>query len=90
YTVDIPSIGDMLILKNRDVPGVIGRVGTVLGGGDVNIGFYYQARNERAGGDALAAVGVDQLPSAALLSKLKALPDVLEVWLVSLDNGGGG
>jgi D-3-phosphoglycerate dehydrogenase len=90
YTVDIPSIGDMLIIKNRDVPGVIGQVGTVLGGGDVNIGFYYQARNERAGGDALAAVGVDQLPSAALLSKLKALPDVLEVWLVSLDNGGGG
>ncbi len=88
YTVDIPSVGDMLILKNRDVPGVIGRVGTVLGWGDVNIGFYYQARDERASGNALAAVGVDQLPSAALLSKLKALPNVLEVWLVRLGNGG--
>ena len=88
YTVDIPSVGDVLILKNRDVPGVIGRVGTVLSGGDVNIGFYYQARHERFGGDALAAVGVDQPPSAALLSKLKELPDVLDVWLVRLGNGG--
>ncbi len=88
YSVDIPSVGDVLILKNRDVPGVIGRVGTVLGGGDVNIGFYYQARHERFGGDALAAVGVDQPPSAALLSKLKELPDVLDVWLVRLGNGG--
>ncbi len=88
YTVDIPPIGDVLILKNRDVPGVIGRVGTVLGGGDVNIGFYYQARHESLGGDALAAVGVDQPPSAALLAKLKELPDVLDVWLVRLGNGG--
>ncbi|MFB3113034.1 MAG: phosphoglycerate dehydrogenase, partial [Gemmatimonadales bacterium] len=88
YTVDIPSVGDVLILKNRDVPGVIGRVGTVLSGGDVNIGFYYQARHERFGGDALAAVGVDQPPSAALLSKLKELPDVIDVWLVRLGNGG--
>jgi len=51
----------------------------------VNIGFYYQSRNERDG-SALAAVGVDQLPSAALLSKLEALPNVLEVWLVRLGN----
>ena len=88
YTVDIPSMGDVLILKNRDVPGVIGRVGTVLSAGNVNIGFYYQARNERAEDDALAAVGVDQPPSAALLSKLKELPDVLDVWLVRLGNEG--
>ena len=88
YTVDIPSMGDVLILKNRDVPGVIGRVGTVLSAGNVNIGFYYQARNERAEDDALAAVGVDQPPSAALLSELKELPDVLDVWLVRLGNGG--
>ena len=88
YTVDIPSMGDVLILKNRDVPGMIGRVGTVLSGGDVNVGFFHQARNERAGGDALAAVGVDQPPSETLLSKLKELPDVLEVWLVRLGDGG--
>ena len=87
YTVDIPSVGDVLIIKNRDVPGVIGRVGTVLGEDNVNIGFYYQARDERSG-DALAAVGVDQLPAAALLSKLRKLPDVLEVRLVRLGNGG--
>ncbi len=84
YQVDVPPAGNLLILKNKDVPGVIGRVGTVLGGGDVNIGFFHESRLDRAGAEALAAVAVDQPPSKVLLAELKALPEVLEVSLVSL------
>jgi D-3-phosphoglycerate dehydrogenase len=86
FTVDIPPAGDVLILKNRDVPGVIGRVGTLLGGGEVNIGFYHQSRVDRAGAGAaaLAAVAVDQPPSQDLIAELERLPDVLEVSLVRL------
>jgi hypothetical protein len=87
YQVDVPPAGNLLILKNQDVPGVIGRVGTVLGVGDVNIGFFHESRLDRAGAEALAAVAVDQAPSKALLAELEALPEVLEVSLVSL--GGG-
>ena len=87
YQVDGPPAGNLLILKNKDVPGVIGLVGTVLGVGDVNIGFFHESRLDRAGAEALAAVAVDQAPSKALLAELEALPEVLEVSLVSL--GGG-
>ncbi len=85
YEVDISPDGYVLILKNRDVPGVIGRVGTVLGEGQVNIGSYHQARLDREGADALAMIAVDQRPRPDVLKQLEALPDVVEVRLVSLD-----
>ena len=85
YEVDISPEGYVLILKNRDVPGVIGRVGTVLGEGRVNIGSYHQARLNREGADALAMIAVDQQPPPDVLKQLEALPDVVEVRLVNLD-----
>ena len=58
FHVDVVPRGGLLVLRNRDVPGVIGRVGTVLGEAGVNIAEYHQARRE-AGGEALAAISVD-------------------------------
>ena len=84
YDVDIAPEGDLLILKNRDVPGVIGRVGTVLGEGNVNIGAYHQARLPRDDAEALAAIAVDQPPPPTVLQLLKELPDVVEVWVARL------
>ncbi len=88
YEVDIVPEGDLLILKNRDVPGVIGRVGTVLGGSDINIGSYHQARLDREGAEALATIAVDQLPSPEVLKQLEDLPDLIEVHVVHLDGRG--
>lgn len=85
YEVDIVPEGALLILKNRDVPGVIGRVGTVLGGSDINIGSYHQARLDREGAEALATIAVDQLPSPEVLKQLQDLPDLIEVHVVHLD-----
>ncbi len=87
--MDIPPANDLLILKNLGFPGIIERVERVLGGDHVHIDFYHQSGLDPAGAETLAAVAVDQPPSRELLSKLEELPDVLEVWLVSLDNGGG-
>ena len=47
----------MLVLANRDVPGVIGRIGTLLGERGVNIVDFALARG--AGGRAAAVVRVD-------------------------------
>jgi hypothetical protein len=58
FRVDVAPRGVMLVLRNRDVPGVIGRVGTLLGEAAVNIAEYHQARLQ-VGGEALAAVSVD-------------------------------
>jgi D-3-phosphoglycerate dehydrogenase / 2-oxoglutarate reductase len=75
FDVDIHPRGTLLILTNRDVPGVIGRVGTVLGAAGVNIAEYHQARLAQ-GGEALAAVAVDGTVGDEVRHALLALPDV--------------
>jgi D-3-phosphoglycerate dehydrogenase len=87
YHVDISPVGWMLIVRNRDVPGVIGRVGTALGTAGINIASYHQARRSAPAtgspGDALAAINVDQALTNGVLDKLQALPDVVEVRLAN-------
>jgi len=81
YHVDVAPEGWMLVIKNRDVPGVIGHVGTVLSRAGINIGSYHQARRSPAGGEALAAVTVDHALTNGVLEELRRMPDVLQVRL---------
>ncbi len=84
FHVDIVPRGALVVLRNRDVPGVIGRVGTLLGDAGVNIAEYHQARLE-AGGEALAAVSVDGRLDAELVEALRGIPEVSEVQQAQLD-----
>ncbi len=84
FQLSIEPRGTLIVLRNRDVPGVIGRVGTLLGELGINIGEYMQARIA-AGGDAMAAVVVDGIVGADLLKKIQSAPDVLDARVVSLD-----
>lgn len=87
FPVDVPAEGHVLVLRNRDVPGVIGRVGSLLGVAEVNIASYHQARKDEPGGEALAAIVVDQVPDGSVLKSLGELEDVLEVRFANLDGG---
>ncbi|HVH08591.1 MAG TPA: phosphoglycerate dehydrogenase [Gemmatimonadales bacterium] len=81
YHVDVAPEGWMLVIRNRDVPGVIGRVGTLLGGKGINIGSYHQARRATPGTDALAAITVDQPLTNGVLDELGRAADILDVRL---------
>jgi D-3-phosphoglycerate dehydrogenase len=83
YRVDIVPQGDLILLRNRDVPGVIGHVGTALAAAGINIGQYSVSRNV-AGGEALAAIGVDARLGPAQVTQLRAVPEVLSVRQVAL------
>jgi len=83
YHVDVAPDGWMLVVRNRDVPGVIGRVGTVLAEAGINIGSYHQSRRA-AGDEALAAITVDQPLTNGVLEKLARVSDVLQVRLARL------
>ncbi len=78
FHVDVVPRGTLLVLRNRDVPGVIGRVGTVLGDAGVNIAEYHQARVEQ-GGEALAAISVDGRVGEDVLGRLRRLRAVRDV-----------
>jgi len=84
YHVDILPKGYIVLLKNRDVPGIIGQVGTALAKASVNIGQYHVARLE-AGGEVLAAIGVDARLTPDLVESLKRIPEVTMIRQVGLD-----
>ena len=82
---DIEAIpeGDMVLLSNRDVPGVIGRIASYLGDEGINIARFYLGRN-RPGEVAMALVQVDAPLSEAQLAALAALPSVLGARSIAL------
>lgn len=84
FRVDIRPRGALLVLRNRDVPGVIGKVGTVLGEAGANIAEYHQARLIQ-GGEALAAISIDEWIDEAALAQLRSIPEILDVRQVGLD-----
>jgi D-3-phosphoglycerate dehydrogenase len=86
FHVDIQPRDTLLILTNNDVPGVIGKVGTLLGEAGVNIAEYHQARLAQ-GGQALAAVSVDGDVSESTRESLLGLPDVLTAAVVCFHPG---
>ena len=83
FRVDMAPTGTLLILRNQDVPGVIGQVGSLLGNAGINIAGYHQSRVD-AGGDALAVVNVDARMDASIIDALGALPEVHSVRQVQL------
>jgi D-3-phosphoglycerate dehydrogenase len=82
FHVDVNPRQTLIVLTNHDVPGVIGRVGTLLGDAGVNIAEYHQARLAQ-GGEALAVISVDDGADAALRQRLLGLPDVRSATIVT-------
>ena len=81
FHVDVAPRETLVILTNHDVPGVIGRVGTLLGDAGVNIAEYHQARLAQ-GGEALAAISVDGGVGAGVREALLKLPDITSATVV--------
>ncbi len=81
--LDLNPEGVMLFIRNRDLPGVLGRVGTTLGGFGINIGEALLSR-ERTAEKAYLVVKVDSEPDQKQLGALVALEGILSVRKVIL------
>jgi D-3-phosphoglycerate dehydrogenase len=68
--------GLLLIYSNMDVPGVIGRIGTMLGQHGVNIAGMQLGRQER-GGRAVAVVNVDDAIPEPVLEEIRRIPNIV-------------
>jgi D-3-phosphoglycerate dehydrogenase / 2-oxoglutarate reductase len=75
--LDAPFGATMLYVNNLDKPGFIGNLGALLADAGVNIATFNLGRVAQ-GEDAIAMVGVDSEPTASLLGKIQALPNVKE------------
>jgi D-3-phosphoglycerate dehydrogenase len=82
YLEAVPE-GYILILQNKDVPGVVGAVGTILGNNGVNIAGMELGRSEK-GGNAISFTHVDDAVAKKALDELRALPQIVSATLVKL------
>jgi len=83
--VEVPLEGTLLVSRNLDVPGVIGRIGTELGNLGINVATFALGRRAPGGGsEALALVGLDGKVDASLVQRIRALPSVTDARLVHL------
>jgi len=84
--IEAPLEGNLLVCRNLDVPGVIGKIGTILGEQGVNIANFALGR-ERSGikpVKALAVVQVDAPVTPGTLDALKTIEALLEAKPVQL------
>jgi D-3-phosphoglycerate dehydrogenase / 2-oxoglutarate reductase len=81
YRLEARPEGVLLIMQNKDVPGVIGQIGTILAAYQVNIGEWRMGRNE-PGGEALSFINLDSVPGEAALNSLAAITAVTNLKLV--------
>jgi D-3-phosphoglycerate dehydrogenase len=88
YRLEFRPEGRLLMLSNRDVPGVVGRLGSLLGEAGINIADIHLARGSANGQgevDAVAVLRLDQRPDETVLDGLRALPEVSQAQLVDLE-----
>jgi len=69
--IDAIPVGSLLMTRHRDVPGVIGRVGTILGEAQINISTMQVSRHDE-GGDAIMILSTDRRVDAATLDRLRS------------------
>ena len=83
FSVDVSLEGSIILYRQVDQPGMIGKVGTILGEGNVNISFMSVGRKSPRQ-HAVMAIGVDEEPSKATLQKLSDIPAVEEFVFLKL------
>ncbi len=80
--VEAALTGHMIYIANRDKPGIIGRIGTMIGECGVNIGTFHLGRTSE-GEDAIALIAVDNAPPAGCLKRLCELEHVTQAKLLT-------
>lgn len=83
YYVEVVPSGYMLFISNKDVSGIVGHIGTVLGANKINIAGMTFGR-EKEGGNAVTVLNVDSQVSAKVLEELKKSKDIQDAKLVKL------
>ena len=80
---DVVPEGNLIVIENRDVPGIIGAVGTLLGRHKINIAQMTWGRTE-PGSDAITVINVDQdLPKEAI-DEIAALPNIISARIIHI------
>ncbi|HTQ80898.1 MAG TPA: ACT domain-containing protein, partial [Thermoanaerobaculia bacterium] len=87
FRLEFRPEGQLLVLENHDQPGVVGKLGGLLGEAGVNIADIHLARRTAPDGGetvALAVLRLDQEPGEEVVTRLRALPEVKSAHKIEL------
>lgn len=89
YRLEAFLDGTLLVFLHRDVPGIIGRVGTIFGDHHVNIAQMTVGRESmEAGGNAIGVLNVDSTPSESAVQAIADHPDIHTARVIQLPKAG--
>jgi D-3-phosphoglycerate dehydrogenase len=83
YRLDMEPADVMLITRHTDKPGMVGRIGAMLGEADVNISAMHLARS-RPREDALMILALDDDVPEAVEAAIRGLDAVIDLWIIRL------
>jgi len=83
FNVYVEPEGILLVFENVDVPGVIGKIGNVLGKFNINIAGFKLGR-EKKGGRAIGILNLDEPAPEEALTLLKRIPEILKLKQIRL------
>lgn len=85
WGLDIDPQGYVVVIKNEDMPGVVGTLGTILGKNKINIAEMSLARVQKDGKMlALTTINTDSEVSEAVIQEIKKFPPIIDVKVVRL------
>lgn len=85
YRIDVRPEKHMLYIKHQDIPGMIGKVGSLLGKYDINIGTMQVGRTI-VGGEAVMILTLDKTLNAEIITALVAVNGLIEAQILELEN----
>ncbi len=83
FDVEAVPEGYMVLISNRDVPGIVGQIGTILGDNGINIAGMTLGR-DKPGGQAISLVKIDSAIPDKLMQEIKKAKNILDAKLIKL------
>jgi D-3-phosphoglycerate dehydrogenase len=84
YDINFIPKGILLATQNIDKPGMVGKVGTVLGKNNVNIARMDLGRNHKAQ-KAIMIINIDENISEDIKTELKTMEGILDIRVINID-----
>ncbi len=82
FSIDLIPQGQVLVIRHTDKPGMIGKVGTLLGNKNINIGGM-QVGRKKVRGDAVMGLSIDDILSPEIIKKIEGIDGIRSVKLIS-------
>ena len=84
FNIDLNPEGNMLFVINNDTPGVVGKIGSLLGEYQINIASYLLGRVDKSK-DAYGVIKLDAPLNNDILDNLKKLEEIVNLWQINVE-----